>query len=103
MAKYWALVESYRSASGPRQRIVASLGKIDEARRLGVRQAVDGAGKLIDSSSQEKGPVRLEAFQPIGRQMRFEFDDEVSATEPRWVEVYTACVRVENLRQFGGP
>jgi len=100
---YWALVESYRSASGPRQRIVAWLGKIDEAGRLGVQQAVDGAGKLIDSSSQEKAPVTLEAFQPIGRQMRFEFDDDASATEPRWVEVNTAGVRVENLRQFGGP
>ena len=100
---YWALVESYRSASGPRQRIVAWLGKIDEAGRLGVQQAVDGAGKLIDSSSQETGPVTLEAFQPIGRQMRFEFDDDASATEPRWVEVNTAGVRVENLRQFGGP
>ena len=100
---YWALVESYRSASGPRQRIVAWLGKIDEAGRLGVQQAVDGAGKLIDSSSQEKGPVTLEAFQPIGRQMRFEFDDDSPATEPRWVEVNTAGVRVENLRQFGGP
>lgn len=100
---YWALVESYRSASGPRQRIVAWLGKIDEAGRLGVQQAVDGVGKLIDSSSQEKGPVTLEAFQPIGRQMRFEFDDDASATQPRWVEVNTAGVRVENLRQFGGP
>ena len=100
---YWALVESYRTVTGPRQRIVAWLGKLDEAGRLGVQQAVDEAGPLIDSSSQEKGPVTLEAFQPIGRQMRFEFDDDASATEPRWVEVNTSGVRVENLRQFGGP
>ena len=102
-AAYWALVESYRSASGPRQRIVAWLGKIDEAGRLGVQQAVDGAGTQIDSSPQEKRPVALEAIQPLGRQMRFEFDDDAAATEPRWVEVNTAGVRVENLRQFGGP
>jgi transposase len=100
---YWALVESYRSASGPRQRIVAWLGKMDEAGRLGVQQAVDSAGKLIESSPAGKGPVRLEVFQPFGRQLRFEFDDDASATEPRWVEVNTAGVRVENLRQFGGP
>jgi transposase len=106
---YWALVESYRTASGPRQRVVAWLGKIDEAGRLGVQQAVDGAGmldgagKLIESSSEQKDPVTLEPFQPIGRQMRFEFDDEASVTQPRWVEVNTAGVRVENLRQFGGP
>ena len=43
---YWALVESYRTASGPRQRVVAWLGKIDEAGRLGVQQAVDDAGML---------------------------------------------------------
>ena len=100
---YWALVESYRSASGPRQRIVAWLGKMDEAGRLGVQQAVDGAGKQVDPPPQGKGPVKLEAFQPLGRQMQFEFDDDASATEPRWVEVNTAGVRVENLRDFGGP
>ena len=64
---------------------------------------VDGAGKQIESSSEQKDPVTLEPFQPIGRQMRFEFDDDASATQPRWVEVNTAGVRVENLRQFGGP
>jgi transposase len=106
---YWALVESYRTASGPRQRVVAWLGKIDEAGRLGVQQAVDdagmldGAGKLIESSSEQTNLVTLEPFQPIGRQMRFEFDDDASVTQPRWVEVNTAGVRVENLRQFGGP
>ena len=84
---YWALVESYRTVTGPRQRIVAWLGKLDEAGRLGVQQAVEGTQKQTDSSSQEKGPVTLEAFQPLGRQMRFEFDDDASATEPRWVEV----------------
>jgi transposase len=35
--------------------------------------------------------------------MRFEFDDDVAAAEPRWVEVNAGGVRVENLRQFGGP
>ena len=36
---YWALVESYRTDAGPRQRVVAWLGKLDEAGRLGVEQA----------------------------------------------------------------
>jgi hypothetical protein len=27
---YWALVESYRTARGPRQRMVAYLGEVDE-------------------------------------------------------------------------
>ena len=34
---YWALVESYRTARGPRQRVVAYLGELDESGRLGVR------------------------------------------------------------------
>ena len=33
---YWQLVESYRTQSGPRQRIVAHLGDMDECGRLGV-------------------------------------------------------------------
>jgi hypothetical protein len=36
---YWALVESYRTARGPRQRVVAYLGEMDEAGRIGVQQA----------------------------------------------------------------
>jgi transposase len=94
---YWALVESHRTATGPRQRVVAWLGKLDEAGRLGVHQAADVARKSIEPVSAS------ERMQPLGRQRRFEFDDDVAATEPRWVEVNAGGVRVENLRQFGGP
>ena len=38
---YWALVESYRTDVGPRQRVVASLGKLDAAGRLGIKHAAD--------------------------------------------------------------
>ena len=37
--EYWALVESYRTDRGPRQRIVAYLGDVEEAAREGVAQA----------------------------------------------------------------
>ena len=94
---YWALVESYRTATGPRQRVVAWLGKLDEAGRLGVQEAVDVARKSIEPASE------TEQMQPLGRQLRFEFDDDPSAVQPRWVEVNAGGVRVENLRQFGGP
>ena len=40
--------------------------------------------------------------QPLSQQLQFEFDDE-PALQPRWVEVNAGGVRVENLRQFGGP
>jgi len=75
---YWALVESYGTQRGPRQRVVAYLGELDEAGRLGVRQAAaEGAD---------------------GRQRRL-FGD----VEPEWVEVDASRVRVENCRSFGGP
>ncbi len=75
---YWALVESYRTAQGPRQRVVAYLGQLDEAGRLGVAHAAqdrgeDGQGLLFDES------------------------------EPEWVEVDAARIRVERCKEFGGP
>ena len=77
---YWALVESYRTERGPRQRTVAYLGLMDEAGRLGVEQAAD---------PQRASPHR-------------EFFLE-GKTEPRFVEIDVTRVRVENCRQFGGP
>lgn len=82
---YWALVESYRSERGPRQRVVAWLGKLDEAGRLGVEQAAAGQ----------------QATAPEPAATLFDVEDE--RTEPQWVEVDASAVRVENCRQFGGP
>jgi hypothetical protein len=95
---YWALVESYRTASGPRQRVVAWLGKFDEAGRLGVQQVAEAAAQS-DTSPSPSADRPL----PLSRQQGFEFDDDSSSVQPRWVEVNAAGVRVENLRQFGGP
>jgi transposase len=89
---YWALVESYRSARGPRQRVVAWLGKLDAAGRLGVQQAAESSEREPCSQNCSAG----------GRQPTL-FDNDVSTPEPRWVEVNAAAVRVENCRQFGGP
>lgn len=75
---YWALVESYRSEQGPRQRTIAYLGQLDEAGRLGVRDAAAGG-----SSARQ-----LTLFEE---------------TQPQWVTVNARSVRVENCRQFGGP
>jgi hypothetical protein len=75
---YWALMESYRTQRGPRQRVVAYLGQLDEAQREGVKRAAEG----------KRG----------SRQKRL-FDDVC----PQWVEVDVKRVRVENRRDFGGP
>src|SRR5580692_11911792 len=74
---YWALVESYRTSRGPRQRVVAYLGELDERGRVGVQRAAEPA------STQQ-----ADLFQP--------------STSPEWVEVDIGGVRVERSRQFGG-
>jgi transposase len=89
---YWALVESYRTARGPRQRIVAWLGKLDEAGRLGVQQAAEGM------NADTARPT-----DPTGNRQKALFEDDTHGPAPRWVEVNAAGVRVENCRQFGGP
>ena len=54
---YWALVESYRTARGPRQRVVAYLGELDEQGRLGVaRTAQPDPGCKQTCSSRRSGP-----------------------------------------------
>ena len=89
---YWALVESYRSEAGPRQRVVAWLGKLDEAGRLGVEQAAQESRSLPEAKNTTQ---QLSLFDPSG--------DGDSPVEPRWVEVNSSAVRVENCVQFGGP
>jgi transposase len=75
---YWALCESVRTERGPRQRVVAYLGQLDEPHRRGVQDAADGHRR--------------------GRQKHL-FND----VRPQWVEVDASRVCVENCRQFGGP
>ena len=89
---YWALVESYRTARGPRQRIVAWLGKLDEAGRLGVQQAAEG----LDAETARRTDPKSDRQKAL-------FEDDSHGPAPRWVEVNAAGVRVENCRQFGGP
>ena len=60
---YWELVESYRTERGPRQRVVAYLGDVAEASRLGVKQAATGQ---------------------VGSWQSRLFDE---APEPEWVEL----------------
>jgi len=74
---YWALVESYRTARGPRQRVVAYLGEMDEQGRVAVQQQA--------------------ADRPQAHQQQL-----YDAIEPRWVEVDVTRIRVERTREFGG-
>lgn len=88
---YWALVESVRTARGPRQNVVAWLGTIDQQGRLGVEQAANEA--------MNQRHTRGDNHQ---RQLPlFEFEDE--PVQPKWVGINVNAVRVENSRAFGGP
>jgi transposase len=78
--------------------VVAWLGGLDEAGRLGVKETAE----LATAVSDGQAPSDLQRPQPLTRQTTFEFDDDPQV-KPRWVEVDARGVRVENLRQFGGP
>ena len=73
---YWALVESYRTARGPRQRVVAWLGELDKQGRIAVRQQGERTGYQGDL-----------------------FNDN----EPEWIEVDLKQISIERTRRFGGP
>ena len=75
---YWALVESYRTSRGPRQRVVAYLGEMDAAGRLGLHQ--QAAGRAAVAQRRLFGDV-----------------------EPQWVEIDLKRIAVERKRAFGGP
>ena len=75
---YWALVESYRSLRGPRQRVVAYLGEMNAAGRLGIHRHAAGAAAVA-----QRGLF--------------------GAVEPQWVEVDLKRIAVERQRAFGGP
>lgn len=83
--EYWTLVESVRTARGPRQRVVATLGKLPglaEDERAGwdeIARLLDGAPRTVE----EQDLFRTE------RQA------------PRWATVDLGDVRVERVRQFG--
>ena len=72
---YWGLVESYRTARGPRQRVVSYLGELDATGRVDVRLALSG-----DSS------FHSDAFEEAA---------------PEWVEVNLSGVYTERTRDFG--
>lgn len=80
--EYWTLVESVRKAGGPRQRIVATLGKLpglDEEARVGwehIREVLEG--RLCQQDLLQSTPE-----------------------SPQWATVDTARARVERLRRFG--
>jgi hypothetical protein len=84
---YWALAESYRTAKGSRQRIVAYLGELSDGEQ-------DGWAKLgshLSGAAQARRP-QLTLFDPPRR-------DIPGDDEPLLVKL--SHIRLERLRDFG--
>jgi transposase len=83
--EYWTLVESVRTPRGPRQRIVATLGKLpglDKDERAGWEEIT----RLLDGRARDNEQADLFRTTP---------------DPPQWAQVNLSDVRVERVRQFG--
>lgn len=81
--EYWSLVESVRTARGPRQRVVATIGKLpglDREERIGW----DEIGRILSGKPRPEPGL----FDP-------------PEDPPSWATVNLSAVRVERLRYFG--
>jgi len=84
--EYWTLVKTVRTAKGPRQEIVASLGKepgLESRTRHGWEQVAD----LLEGRTP--APMQGELGQPL------------PAAQSQWAQVDLRGVRVERVREFG--
>jgi transposase len=85
--EYWTLVKTVRTAKGPRQELVATLGKepgLESRTRQGWEQVAD----LLEG--RRPAPVQGELGQRLA-----------VAPTPQWAQVDLSGVRVERVRDFG--
>ena len=86
----WTLCESVRTAHGPRQRIVATLGKLEDA-----------AAETATEAGWEELEALLEGRPRSPRQLPLAPPGSVPPEGPRWEQVDLRGVRVEHARDFG--
>lgn len=85
--EYWTLVRTVRTAKGPRQEVVATLGKapgLESRSRHGWEQVAD----LLEGRTPTAVPGELGQRWP-------------DAPQPQWAQVDLRGVRVERVREFG--
>ena len=87
---YWNLCETYRTARGPRQRVVASLGKLDENELIGLKGGWEDLPALLrgEEPASPPAPAHLPGFAP--------------ASPPgQWEQVDVRNLRVERNTRTG--
>lgn len=88
--EYWSLCETVRTERGPRQRVVASLGKLSEEDLAG---GWDDLEALLDGRKPAPGQRRLgEAQNP---------DSEAPVDTPGWELADLSKLSIERVREFG--
>lgn len=96
---YWALVESYRTAKGSRQRIVSYLGELKETEQSGWAQlatTLGGAKGGAQNATQPAALKQLALFDPPSP-----IDEAMAALEAQPILVDLQGVRLESVRDFG--
>jgi len=86
--EYWTLVESVRTARGPRQRVVATLGKLPSLDQQEQRGWEEVARLLDGRETGSQGEL-------------FESASQGASCGPQWTEVDVRGLRVERVRDFG--
>jgi len=84
--EYWTLVRTIRTANGPRQQIVATLGK-----EPGLATAARHGWEQVRDLLEGRPPSVVQG----------EFGQPLTPLRPQWVEVDVRGVRVERVREFG--
>jgi len=85
--EYWTLCEAVRTERGPRQRIVATLGKLEP-------EATQPQSDWSDIDALLEG-------RPPARQLHLGEKAQQRQQEPLWQQVDVRGVRVERAREFG--
>lgn len=92
---YWHLCRTVRTARGPRQQVVASLGKLDEREVAGLRGGWEDLPALLRGEAPRPRPpvtAPLPGFAGSG---------EAAPMPPRWEPADLRALRVERSRDFG--
>ena len=91
---YWHLCRTVRTARGPRQQVVASLGKLDERELAGLRTGWEDLPALLrgELPKPRLSTPPLPGLEALGPD---------AAAAPQWEQADLTGLRVERSREFG--